>query len=286
MPISFSMEDILAIQKGDVSEELQNRIHEGEKYEKSAGLRAKVKSTANDNAAKFITDNLAKLDIPAGVKDINLLYDYSVEAGHFIVRKNGVRYTMGNDVLAAPSLDTMSIVSKAFALKKSKENDNIINFITEALGGQKVVDHVLTTHKFEKETKPVLEEIYTITNAEPLGAGIAEIPEGDKLKVTLQYSKVAADKDPAWTVICSCGKNVSSGGGDGTRRKKTPAPEGHKTWRAFVENDTAPETVAVLASVIKKHGADWTKHISPTGALRQAKHPVITAADLANPARL
>ncbi len=288
MPISFNAAEMLEILSGDPSDELKNRINEAQKYEASAGLRAKVKTTANDNAAKYVTDNLAELDIPDGVSEITMIYDFSTEAGHFTVRKNGVRYVMGSDLLAAPSAAMQQVVGKMAAMKPGDKQEIILDFVTKALGGKNIVAHVLATHLFSKNTKPALDNLYSIGNAEPLSDGISEIPEGDKLRVTMQYKSMAADKPAEWHTLVSCGKTASGGGGssDGTRKKRTPPPAGFSNWRHFLESDQAAETLAVLKSVKDKHGEDYTKHVSPSNALRAAKHPVMMEADAQNPARM
>ena len=288
MPITFTTDEVVKIAKGDISEELQDKINRAQKYEASAGLRNKVKSLANDNAAKFVTDNLSQIDIPDGISEITMIYDFSDETNNFIVRKSGISIKQGSDTLATPGAGLQSVVGKAFSKKDGDEKAIITDFLTKALGGQKIVDHVLTTIKFEKETKPALDALYTIGSANPLGAGIMEIPEGDKLRTTLQYKSVAADQPAIWHVLVNCSKTGggSAGSGDGTRKKATSAPDGYKSWKSFIETDKTIATTEALAAVIKKHGNDWTKQVSPTQWLRRVKHPAILEADLANPARM
>lgn len=286
MPLTFSTEEMELLLEGNATEELKNKYHEAKKYNASSGLRASVKTMASDNAARFTTDNLSKLDIPAGVKEIALLYDYNTEADKFVVRKSGVKVDMAAATLAVPGAPLQSLVSKAVALKDDDKKAIILDFITKGLGGKTVVDHVMSVHTFNKTTKPALDAVYTNTNAAALSAGISEIPEGDKLRVIIKWTSL---EDAGWLApAVTCGKTVggSGGSGDGTRKKRTPAPEGYSSWKDFVERDQSAETKTALKWATDKYGQEWTKSISASNLLRGQKHPAMLAADSENPARM
>lgn len=278
---TFTLDEVDALKNETADPNLIGRYNEAKNLEKFSSLRTSVETTVKENANIFLNDQLSDIDIPDGVKEIVLTYDMSPETLDFIVRSTGVKVSYADE--GAVSDEIIHIVTKAQEAKANKNNQPL-SFLTKTLGDSRLA-HIIAIRDFEGEAgaKTQIEALYTNVEAGALSEGVSEIPEGDKCRLTIKYSALTVDGEKAgWLApTVSVGKTVSGGGGggNGERKKRTPAPEGYTSWKKWMESGVDTDAKAVVDALIKKHGVNWQLKISPTNALRQAKHPIMLAAD-------
>ena len=277
---SFTLAEMKEMQSGAISEDLQARITEAESFEKVKTLRDSVIATITKNSQECLDNILTKLVIPAGVEEISLQYDLSPETCDFIPRPAGVAVKMID--ASAVSNDIIKLVTAAERASANKDK-RPMSFIVKILGDS-VMQRVTTIRDFDESVKPELDKLYTNVKAVALSEGVNELPPGDKCRLQLKYrydKERDADNNTTagWLapyVTCSkTGGGAKSSGGTGKRRPTIKPPDPYKSWEAYAadrHDDQSSAAQDVFDAQIKKWGADWKSHISPTNALRDAKH--------------
>ncbi len=276
--VKFTLSEMKAYMEDSASDELKARINEAENLEKYSSLRSQIHDSVVADAKGFIEDELSSLDIPAGVASIELIYDLVPETLHFGVRASGAKVAHKSDFSTA---DDIVKLFNAAVLAKESNNAQPLSFMRKTLGDAHI-GHIESMQAFVVDIEPAINDLYTNSNAQSLSDSIKEIPAGDNVRLIIQYSGVTpADesREAGWLdPLVKVGKvAATSGTGTGKRRPKVKPPEPHKDWTAYSLESGDAEAKKIYDAVVVRYGTDWSKHISMTNALRNAKHSVFMA---------
>ena len=127
--VTFSIEEVLAIQANTMDDVLAAKVSEMKSYEANKSLRDAAVVVLKANTQEFVSESLEKLKIPDGVTSIDLIYDYG--EGGFAVRSGGVKVTFAGE--GSVSEDLTRLITKAEEQKASKDG-RPLSFITGVLG--------------------------------------------------------------------------------------------------------------------------------------------------------
>lgn len=272
----------MAKEKNDpASLELVGRITEVKTAEKNKGLRAAAKGAVEKQAIDVANAaNLNDLVIdPEIVKEIKLLFILGQE-GHFVPGTMSIGY---HSEVNIPQT-TLALIALAETHKPPKAAENVQNFLASAIGEESYTSGVKMAG-FINNSVVRLNDFHS----EQTGRDISpdtDLPPNEKASVLYQWrfdmhktttqangndEGVETTTKPGWNkpyvIFGKAPAARKSTGGTGTRRGRTPAPEGYKSWKDWGIHMGAnePESVAgkIFNNAVEKydldtHGTSWS----------------------------
>ena len=264
------LEDLL---KGKGSEELLEKMKLARVAETNKAARQAAKDLIVAKSLAFIDNQLAGLDIPAGILGISMVFPYIPADKTFITAETGLKIDCGDQ--ARVSDEVKHLVSLAEAAKAKKDN-RPQSFLKTGLGDSRYV-YITSLIAIDGGIGEQLENLYSSVNATSFN--VEGIPEGDHAKAVIKYSKdvegiiasAFSTVNGNWYTTVTV-KNTAIGGNGGTRRPRTAKPDGFKNWEAKV-NESPEDHLEEARKWLKEKypTGDWSKSISAPKVLVKYK---------------